>query len=97
MARTQTIVQLTSELVEALDHEARRTGASRSALIRDAVESYLGESRESQLAAHLVDAYTEIPQGAEDEWGDVAAQMRDNTRRTLQRLDQEEAGADLKW
>lgn len=84
-------------MVEALDLEARRTGRSRSALIRDAVEGYLSESRETAIAAQLATSYREIPQGAEDEWGDLAEQMRDNTRRTLRRLDEEEAGAGLGW
>jgi len=97
MARTQTIVQLTSEMVNALDVEALRTGVSRSALIRDAVESYLEAGREAQITAHLVAAYSEAPQGARDEWGDVAKETRDNTTRTLQRLDREEEDAGLEW
>ena len=97
MARTQTIVQLTSEMVAALDVEALRTGISRSALIRDAIESYLEAGRERQITVQLVAGYNETPQGARDEWGDVAKEMRDNTTRTLQRLDREEEEADLQW
>lgn len=97
MARIQTIVQLTSEMVKALDMEASRTGVSRSALIRNSVEVYLEGSREATITTQLVSAYSEIPQGAEDEWGDLGEQMRDNTRHTLQRLDLEEEGASFEW
>lgn len=97
MARVQTIVQLTPEIVKALDQEALRRGVSRSALVRDSIDAYLQDSREARITAQLVRAYGEIPQGAEDEWGDLGQQMRDNTRRTLQRLDSEEDGAGLTW
>lgn len=97
MVRIQTIVQLTSEMVASLDVEAARTGVSRSALIRDAVESYLEASRDAQITAQLVAAYSATPQGVRDEWGEVAEEMRANTTRTLQRLDQEEEDAGLEW
>lgn len=97
MARTQTIVQLSSEMVEALDQEALRTGVSRSALIRDAIQEHLQGSREAQITAQLVSAYTEMPQGVEDEWGDLGEQMLDSTRRTIRRLDREEEVAGLEW
>jgi hypothetical protein len=38
-----------------------------------------------------------VLQEAADEWGDVAAQTRTNTRRTLKRLDDEEEAAGLEW
>ncbi len=97
MARTQTIVQLTSEMVEALDREARRTGVSRSALIREAIEGHLAGSREAELTAELVAAYSETPQGTVDEWGDLAEQTRENSRRTFKRLDEEEERAGKRW
>lgn len=97
MARAQTIVQLTDELVAALDDEARRQGISRSALIRQAVESHLAAGREARITAALVDGYTRLPQGATDEWGDLAHQTWDSTRRTLRRLDEEEDAAGLSW
>ena len=97
MARTQTIVQLTSEMVEALDLEAHRTGASRSALIREAVDAYLAGSRDAAITAELVEAYRRTPQGAADGWGDIRGATLGNTRRTLQRLDAEEESAGLEW
>lgn len=53
--RTQTMVQLTDELVALLDQRADRDGTSRSQVIREAVETYLAEDREFDR----------------DEWGDV--------------------------
>lgn len=97
MARAQTIVQLTDDLVAALDEEAARRGISRSALIRQAVEAHLAGAREARITASLVDGYTRLPQGAGDEWGDLGGQIRDATRRTLQRLDEEEDAAGLTW
>lgn len=41
LARTQTMVQLSDELVAALDDEAERRNMSRSALIRQAVTEFL--------------------------------------------------------
>lgn len=97
MARTQTLVQLTDELVAALDEEAARLGTSRSALIRQAVEAHLAARLEERLTAAVIDGYTRIPQGAIDEWGDLSRQIESATRRTLQRLDEEEAAAGLSW
>src|SRR5690242_3122882 len=41
MARTQTLVQLSDDLLERLDRLRDRAGRSRSELIREAVEQYL--------------------------------------------------------
>ena len=72
MARTQTLVQLTPELIEALDDYAARTGAnSRSEVIRSAIERMLAEDREAQIDRAIVDGYTRHP--ATDLWGDWAA------------------------
>ena len=70
MARTQTIVQLTDELLAELDARRAREGRSRSELIRDAIESYLAADREAAIDAAIVDGYTRVPP-AEDlgaEW-----------------------------
>ncbi|MGH8909095.1 MAG: ribbon-helix-helix protein, CopG family [Egibacteraceae bacterium] len=44
MARTQTLVQLTDELIELLDARASRQGVSRSQVVREAVEAHLRRS-----------------------------------------------------
>lgn len=67
MARKQVLVQLTSDLLAALDQEASRTNHSRSQLIREAVQRYLGDSVEADIDRRYVDAYTRIPQ-ATDAW-----------------------------
>jgi predicted transcriptional regulator len=97
MTRVQTIVQLNSDLLDALDQEAEATGVSRSAVIRRAIEDYLVSTRKALVDKALVDGYDLIPQGARDEWGVTLQQSRQNTRRTLERLDAEEDAAGLTW
>jgi len=66
MARTQTLVQLSDELLAALDQEIARTGRSRSELIRDAVRRYLEERIEAEIDRQIVEGYTRQPQEADD-------------------------------
>lgn len=74
VARKQTLVQLTDELVYALDREAVRTGKSRSALIREAVEAHLYDEVEAEISRQIVDGYTRMPQSEEEvRFGDWAA------------------------
>lgn len=97
MSRTQTMVQLTDALVAALDRQAARSGKSRSALIREALEDYLASTREAEIANQLVAGYKKVPQGATDEWGDLSEQVRQSSDRTLRRLGKEEESAGLSW
>ncbi|MEA2000807.1 MAG: ribbon-helix-helix protein, CopG family [Actinomycetota bacterium] len=97
MARVQTIVQLNSELIAALDAEAEAAGASRSAIIRHAITDHLDANRGARIDAALVSGYKAIPQDARDEWGSAIDQSRRSTRRTLERLDAEEDAAGLTW
>jgi predicted transcriptional regulator len=97
MARVQTIVQLNSDLLDALDQEAEAAGISRSALIRQAIEDHLVSTGKALVDKALADGYKLIPQGARDEWGITLEQSRQNTRRTLERLDAEEDAAGLTW
>lgn len=96
MARAETIVQLTSDLVELLDAEAARRKTSRSALIREAVTAYLSEAADAAVTTSIVDGYQRVPQGQPDEWGDPAAFADRSTRETMQRLDAEERKAGTK-
>ena len=74
VARTQTLVQLTPELVEALDEYRARAGAgARSEVIRGAIERLLSEDREAQIDRQVVEAYTKLPQ--EEIWAAEAARM----------------------
>jgi predicted DNA-binding protein len=89
MARTETLVQLTEELVAQLDAESARRGCSRSALIREAVETHLAQQSESARVQAWIDGYRRIPQGSDD-WGDIASPAAG--RALSARLDSEEAG-----
>jgi metal-responsive CopG/Arc/MetJ family transcriptional regulator len=71
MARTQTLVQFSEDLIERLDRFRARAGRSRSEVIREAVEQYLAADREAEIDRSLVDAYTRRPPS--DVWGDDAA------------------------
>lgn len=78
MARVQTMVQLNGDLVDALDRYATRKGVSRSHVIREAVEEFLGSDRAAAIDRQIVEGYTRTPQGGEfdvDDWGDLAAMM----------------------
>ena len=72
MARKQTLVQLSDELVAALDERAAHRGTSRSELIRAAIEQYLAGDRDAAIDAAIVAGYTRIP-AEEDPWALAAA------------------------
>jgi predicted transcriptional regulator len=79
-----------------LDQRAARSGLSRSALIREAVEEFLATDREGLIDGQIVEGYTRIPQGGEhdaDEWGDLARQMTVLTADQMRQLNDEERGA----
>lgn len=65
IARKQTLVQLTDELIEHLDREATERGVSRSALIRDAIESHLEDQIEAEKVRQYLEGYRRMP---EEEW-----------------------------
>ena len=61
VARTQTLVQLTDELLRRLDERAAREGRSRSALIRDAIEAYLYDEDKARIDREIIEGYERIP------------------------------------
>ena len=73
MARTQTLVQFSEELLARLDRYRAREGRSRSDVVREAVERYLAEDREAEVDRLIVEAYTRQP--PDDAWGDEAARL----------------------
>lgn len=93
VTRKQILVQLTEEQVVALDHRARRDGVSRSQLIRQAVDALLADDEEARIDAAIVEGYRRIPAGTPDEWGDLEAQLDQNTLEALQRVTEEERAA----
>lgn len=98
MTRTQTIVQLTEDLVAGLDARAQREGVSRSAVIRAAVEQLLAEDREADLDRQIVEGYQRSPQGGvfdRDEWGDLGAFVSGLAMAQWRELESEEREADV--
>jgi len=73
VARRQTLVQLSDELLALLDERAARTGRSRSELIRAAVERELAEDRAAAIDAAIVEGYRRIPPGELDAWAEASA------------------------
>lgn len=62
MARTQTIVQLTDELLAELDAAKDRRGLrSRSEAIRQAIDLWLAADRARDVDRTIVDGYTRMP------------------------------------
>ncbi len=73
MARRQTLVQLTDDLLALLDERAARSGRSRSEIIRSAIERELAVEREAAIDEAIVEGYTRIPPAEDDRWAEVAA------------------------
>lgn len=93
MVRTQTMVQLSDELLLLLDEEAARRGSSRSALIRTAIERFLSEEAEASVTRRIVEGYRRMPQSQPDSWGDPVRHGDMGTAEVLRRLDAEERAA----
>lgn len=93
MARTQTMVQLTDELVDALSEEAQRRGLSRSALIRAVLQEYLDARAEDSVGRQIAEGYLRVPPGTPDEWGDLDSFTEQATADVFARLDAEERAA----
>jgi metal-responsive CopG/Arc/MetJ family transcriptional regulator len=71
MARTQTLVQFSDDLLDRLDRYRAREGRSRSDVVREAVERYLAADREAEIDRRIVAGYARKPPS--DVWGDAAA------------------------
>jgi metal-responsive CopG/Arc/MetJ family transcriptional regulator len=92
--RTQTLVQLTDELVAELDAHAGRRGVSRSELIRNLLDAGLSKARGDDLARAMIDGYEKAPQHeGRDAWGDLSEWSETNRRRNLAALKAEEEGS----
>ncbi len=98
MTRTQTMVQLSHDLVETLDQAAARRGTSRSALIRELLWEALQQDRDAVLGRQIAEGYRRAPQLEPDAWGELARAGDSSTEELLQRLDAEErAGGHRAW
>ncbi len=98
MARTQTLVQLNDALLAALDQRAARRSVSRSRIIREAIEAYLGHDHEAEITNRIVAGYERVPQATHDVWGDPTAHLAETTRLNAMRLNEEErASGEEPW
>lgn len=87
------MVQLTDELIRALDDEAGRRGMSRSAVIREAVEEHLAADRDAAIGRAIVEGYRRVPPATPDGWADLASAADRAGSELAQRLDEEERAA----
>jgi Arc/MetJ-type ribon-helix-helix transcriptional regulator len=97
VARVQTMVQLTDQLVDALDREAERAGVSRSAVIRGAIKQYLEQGGRAAQVRRYVEGYERVPPSAPDEWGDLEREADVHGHEVARRLDAEEREAGGGW
>jgi metal-responsive CopG/Arc/MetJ family transcriptional regulator len=89
--RVQTLVQLTDDLVEALDARARVQGVSRSELIRELLVAGLVDAQREERTRRMLAAYASAPQEpGVDAWGDLTAWQEETARRNLAALRREE-------
>jgi hypothetical protein len=87
------MVQLTEELVAALDVEAAQQGVSRSEVIRKVLQEFLPTTREAALGNQIADGYRRMPPATPDEWGDVGGIADQAVADLLHRLDAEDRAA----
>lgn len=73
MARQPVLVQLSDELLAALDQRAAAAGVSRSRLIREALEQQLAADLAAEIDRRIVDGYRCIPAGELDPIAHAAA------------------------
>lgn len=73
MGRQPVLVQLSDELIAALDQRAAAAGISRSRLIRDALEQQLASDLTAEIDRRIVDGYTRFPPGELDPLAEAAA------------------------
>lgn len=79
MSRTQTLVQLNDALLRRLDERAAREGRSRSALIREAIETHLADEQRDEITRQIIKGYERIPTtGEELAWAEA------NTRKMIE-------------
>jgi hypothetical protein len=87
MARRQTLVQLTEDLVDVLDAIAAKQGRTRSALIRAVLEDFVKEEDEAEKDRRMIEGYTKFPPGTEDdppEWGTLEAWAEHDARQMIE-------------
>jgi predicted DNA-binding protein len=76
VSRTQTLVQLTDELLRRLDERAAREGRSRSALIREAIEAHLADPVRDEISRRIIEGYERMPETEQE----IAAAEREARR-----------------
>lgn len=95
MSRVQTIVQLSTELIEKLDDYCAKTGISRSAAIREALKHWFGSVEDAEIGRRIAEGYRKFPQELDEDWRDLAAVSHRDTLAMMNDLEREEREAGL--
>jgi metal-responsive CopG/Arc/MetJ family transcriptional regulator len=75
MARTQTLIQMSDDLLARLDARAAREHRNRSEVVREAISAYLDDDQEAEIDRQIVEAYTRIPQTHDEvAWADASVE-----------------------
>lgn len=91
------MVQLSEELVAALDAESTRRGCSRSGLIREAVIEHLARTSLAADIERYVASYRDVPQAEPDQWGPIDGHVDEATSKMLRSLDADEEAHGSTW
>ena len=84
VARRQTLVQLTDDLVLLLDAIAAKRGETRSALIRTVLEDFVKEEDDAEKDRRMIEGYSRIPADTPDGWGSLDDWAEDAARRLVE-------------
>lgn len=84
MTLQSVMIQLQANQIERLDRQAKATGRSRSAVIRDAVDVALADDRRAEVARQYERAYNDHPFDEIDEWGSIDEWHRSATEARAQ-------------
>ena len=89
MAYIKTAISLPEDVFAAISARAAETRTSRSALIAEAIASYLARLGDEEFTHQMNDAVALL---TDDEWDTELAQSRRASRRAFQRLNEMDGG-----
>lgn len=89
MAHIKTAISLPEDMFAAISARAVETRTSRSALIAEAIASYLGNLRDEQFTRQMNDAVALV---TDEEWDQELEWLGRAGRRTFQRLNEMDGG-----
>lgn len=89
MAHVKTAISLPEDMFAAISARAAETRTSRSALIAEAIASYLGNLQDQEFTRLMNEAVASV---SDEEWEDELKWTRASARRTFARLNEMDGG-----